>query len=122
MTLSKHDLIEVLTAALSSFREEFDSEITASRILTLLAVSENPGIQQVDVERYVRGLSASAVSRNILDWSDVTTNRKPGPGFLEQRPDPEYRRRNIVYPTAKALHWLEQLSKTVNERLAKKRR
>ena len=121
MTLSKHDLIAVLTTALSSFREEFDSEITASRILTLLAVSENPGIQQVDVERFVRGLSASAVSRNILDWSDVTTNRKPGPGFLEQRPDPEYRRRNIVYPTAKALHWLEQLTKAVNDKALRKR-
>ncbi len=119
MNLTKQELTEILTETLTAFREEFDGDITASRILTLLAVSDHPGMQQIDVADYVKGLSASAISRNLVDWGDHTTARKPGPGFIEQRPDPMYRRRNLVYPTTKALHWLEQLTGRINAKLGK---
>lgn len=117
MQLTQKDLTSILTTALQAFREEIDPDITATRILTLLAVADAPGIQQVDLERALGGAASSTVSRNILDLSSYKRNREPGPDFLEQRPDPMYRKRNLVYPTTKALHWLSALTQRVNRKL-----
>ncbi|WP_445392401.1 hypothetical protein ACUDTL_16955 [Stenotrophomonas pavanii] len=120
MNLTQKELTVILTTALSAFREEIDEDITATRILTLLAVVDEPGIQQVDLEKVVGGLSPSAVSRNVLDLSQIKRNREPGPDFLEQRSDPAYRKRNLIYPTAKALHWLSALADRVGRKMAAK--
>ena len=117
MNLSQKELTAILTTALSAFREEIDEDITTTRILTLLAVVDEPGIQQVDLERVLGGLSPSAVSRNVLDLSSIKRNREPGPDFLEQRPDPAYRKRNLIFPTTKALHWLASLAERVNRKV-----
>lgn len=118
MKIKQNQLIAILSAALKAFREEVDHDITATRIMTLLVVVNEPGIQQVDLERALGGLSPSAVSRNVLDLSSVKRNREPGPDFLEQRPDPMYRKRNLIYPTAKALHWLNTVTERVNRKVA----
>lgn len=118
MQLSQKDLTVILKTALNAFREEIDEDITATRILTLLAVVDEPGIQQVDLERVLGGLASSSVSRNVGDLSSIKRNREPGPDFLEQRPDPAYRRRNLVFPTAKALHWLASLTERVNRKVS----
>ncbi|WP_295842485.1 hypothetical protein [uncultured Xanthomonas sp.] len=117
MQLSQKDLTAILKTALSAFREEIDEDITATRILTLLSVVDEPGIQQVDLERALGGLSPSAVSRNVLDLSSLKRNREPGPDFLDQRPDPAYRKRNLIFPTTKALHWLASLTERVNRKV-----
>lgn len=115
MKLTQKDLTTILTTAMQSFRDEIDPDITATRILTLLVVSDSPGMQQVDLERALNA-SSSTVSRNILDLSAYKRNKEPGPDFLEQRPDPMYRKRNLVYPTTKALHWLAALTQKVNRK------
>ncbi|MDX5515121.1 hypothetical protein [Stenotrophomonas sp. RG-453] len=120
MNLSQKELTVILTTALSAFREEIDEDITATRILTLLTVVDEPGIQQVDLEKALGGLSPSAVSRNVLDLSQIKRNREPGPDFLEQRSDPAYRKRNLIFPTAKALHWLSSLAERVSRKMAAK--
>lgn len=113
MQLSQKHLTAILTTSLRAFREEIDPDITATRILTLLVVADEPGIQQVDLERAL-GAASSTVSRNILDLSVFKRNKTPGPDFLEQRTDPMYRKRNLVFPTSKALHWLSALTQRVN--------
>lgn len=112
--LSQEQVLGVLTSALTAFRE-LDPDITAARILTLLSVVRNPGMQQLDLGQHVKGLSTSAISRNVLDWSNFTSARKPGPDFITQAPDPMFRKRNLLYPTVKGLQWVEQMTKKVAE-------
>jgi DNA-binding MarR family transcriptional regulator len=119
--LTPDELLKVLHTALETFREDFDGDILASKILTLTAVAQNPGLQQVDVGRHVKGATTSSISRNVMDWSELDKNRKPGPEFIQQRPDPDYRRRNVLYLTPKGQHYLDRLTQTVNARLAGKR-
>lgn len=120
MELTQKQLIAILQTALSAFRAEVDEDITATRILTLLAVAEQPGIAQTDLEKALDGLSASAVSRNLLDLSSYKRNKTPGPDFLQQRPDPMYRKRHLVYPTSKAEDWLAALAARVSEAVSSK--
>jgi DNA-binding MarR family transcriptional regulator len=118
--LSKEQLLLILTTALECFRADFNGEITAARINTLLAAAQHPGLQQVDIANFVKGLSTSGISRNVLDWSDLDKNKLPGPDFLTQRPDPEYRRRNLLYVTPKGTQYLDRLTSNINKKLAKR--
>lgn len=118
MQLTKQQLIAILKPALAAFRSEVDEDITATRILTLLEVVSQPGIPQADLERALDGLSASAVSRNLLDLSSYKRNKTPGPDFLQQMPDPMHRKRHLVYPTHKAEQWLTVLTAKVNAAVA----
>jgi DNA-binding MarR family transcriptional regulator len=118
--LSTDELLSVLATALEYFRDT-DDDITAARIGTLIAVAQNPAIQQVDVADFVKGLSTSGISRNVLDWSELDTKRRPGPDFINQRADPEYRRRNLLHLTPKGHLFLERLTVAVNKGLKKRR-
>jgi len=119
--LTKDQLITVLMTALECFRADFDPDITAARINTLLAVSKESGMQQVDVARFVKGLSTSGISRNVMDWSELDTKRRPGPEFVQQRPDPQFRRRNLLFVTPKGSHFLDRLTNHINKALAPKK-
>lgn len=121
MEITQEQLIAILQSALGAFREEFDSDITAARILTLLSIVQHPGMQQRDLTTFVKGLSQSAASRNILDWSDVNSARKAGPGFVEQRTDPMFRKRNLLYPTSKGHEFVKRLTNAVSASLSRKR-
>ena len=120
MEITQEQLIAILQSALGAFREEFDSDITAARILTLLSIVQHPGMQQRDLTTFVKELSIGSV-RNILDWSDVNSARKAGPGFVEQRTDPMFRKRNLLYPTSKGHEFVKRLTNTVSASLGRKR-
>lgn len=117
MQLTDKELITALEAALSIFREEIDPDITAARILTLLATTQHPGCPQAEMERYVKGMSTSGISRNILDWSEVNNKREPGPNFILAKPDPTFRKRHLLYPTDRAWAFLSRVTAAVNKRL-----
>lgn len=116
--LTTDELLKILHLALEQFRGDFDGDILASRILTLTAVAQNPGLNQTEVGNHVKGLTTSTISRNVIDWSELDKNRNPGPDFVQQRPDPEYRRRNVLYLTPKGQHYLDRLTEKVNKKLA----
>lgn len=118
MELNQQQLVAILTAALQQFREEIDPDITASRILTYLTVVKTPGIPQLEIANVLKGMSMSGVSRNVLDVTEKNSYYKPGPGLIVQQPDPEYRKRNLLYPTVKGQHWIEKLTKTVAKKTA----
>jgi len=122
MDITQDQLLQILQTTLGAFREEFDSDISAARILTLLSIVQNPGMQQKDLADHVKGLSQSAASRNILDWSSVNSSRKAGPDFVEQRNDPMYRKRNLLYPTAKGHQFVTRLTANVNAAVKRKQR
>jgi DNA-binding MarR family transcriptional regulator len=114
LELSTEELLAILSSAIEYFRGT-DEDISAARIGTLLAVARNPGLQQVDVADHVCGLSTSGISRNVMDWSELDTKRRPGPEYISQRPDPEYRRRNLLFLTPKGHQYLERLTQKVNK-------
>lgn len=120
MQLTQKQLIAILQSALAAFRSDVDSDISAARILTLLAVADQRVIPHADLERELDGLSASAVSRILLDLSNLKRDRTPGPDLVQQIPDPAYRKRNLVYPTQKAQQWLMSLTDQVNQAIASK--
>lgn len=115
MELSKDDLLAVLTAALSKFREELGPEVTAARLLTLITVVRNPGMYQAELGTYVPGLSQQALSRNALELSDRTPAQTPGPDLIRVEPDAMYRRRNVLNPTTNASKLLTGVANDVNK-------
>lgn len=117
--LTRDDLICVLTTALECFRREVDPEIPAAKILTLLTVAKHSGLQQLDLPNHVSALSPSAASRHVMDWTEVDKNRRPGPAFVDPRPDPMFRRRNLLFITPKGQHFLDRVASSVNSKLAK---
>lgn len=127
MDLTQDQLAAVLQAALTEFRHRFGPGLTAERLLILLAVVKSPGVNQADLaERYVKGMSQAGISRNVLDLTDQASTRDaqgrplPGPGLVEQRPDPAYRKRNVIYPTSKGLALLNSVTDTVNRKVSRK--
>ncbi len=113
--LTKEELTALLTAALTHFRTELGSEVTAARILTLLTVARNPGMNQSDLGMFVKDLSQQGLSRNVLDLSARTANGSAGPDLLKVEPDPAFRRRNVLHPTPNATKLLTALTTAVNK-------
>lgn len=60
----------------------------------LLMLWERPGLTQAEIARIV------AVEQPTMA---NTLNRMERDGWVERRPDPEDRRRTLIYPTAKAM-------------------
>ena len=113
--LTKEELTALLTAALTSFRTELGSDVTAARILTLLTVSRNPGMYQADLGMFVKDLSQQGLSRNVLDLSARASNGQAGPDLVQVEPDQNYRRRNVLYPTPNATKLLTAVTAAVNK-------
>ncbi len=120
--LSREAFLKVLDVVLEEFREEVDPDIIAHKIRVLLVVAQNPGIPQVEVVDHVKGLSQSTASRNVVDWSHLDKNRKAGIEFIEQRQDPEFRRRNQLFLTAKGQQFIDRLVKKANKVLSPPKR
>lgn len=120
MNITQKELVAILQVTLTAFRKEIGEDVTALRILTLLAVVEEPGIPQLDLEKVLGGVASSTVSRNILDLTRIKRNKDRGPDLLEQRIDPMYRKRNTVYPTPKAMELVSDLTAEVNAKVSPK--
>lgn len=120
-SLSKEDVVRVLSVAMDRLRLEIDSEVPAQRVLTLLAVAANPDLPQYEVSKHVQGIAEATVSRNVTDLSALTRTRSPGPGLVEQRADPTHRRRNLLRLTAKGERLIADLTRAVNAALARRR-
>lgn len=113
--LSKEELTSILVTALAAFRAELGSDVTAVRILTLLAISRSPGLPQTELGNYVKDMSQQGLSRNVLDLSARTTAGAKGPDLVSIEPDPAFRRRNILNPTPGAARVLNSITTAVNK-------
>jgi DNA-binding MarR family transcriptional regulator len=100
-----------LDRALRYARAKLSPDITAQRLLILIAVYFHEGLSQRELLNHLELTSITALSRNLADLSALTTRKLPGPGLLEQRVDPLNLRVKRVFLTAKGKrfmqNWLE---------------
>ena len=111
MDLTTKQGVAFLTAALAYVREELDSEAQVQKIMSLLIVHAKPGIKQPEIAEMVGNIAQSSVSRALMDMSHLTQARETGPALIIQRPDPEFRRRNVVETTDRGNTFIDNMVK-----------
>jgi DNA-binding MarR family transcriptional regulator len=106
--------LQALDRALRYARSKLSPDVTAQRLLILLAVYFHEGLSQRELLKHLDGTSITALSRNLADLSVLTTKKQPGPGLLELRVDPLNLRIKRVFLTRKGKRfvqrWLEVTS------------
>ena len=106
----KHSIhyLELLDRALRFARKNLSADITAQRLLILIAVYFHEGLSQRELMNYLEGTSITALSRNLADLSALTTKKVPGPGLLELRTDPLNLRVKRVFLTRKGRSFVKR--------------
>lgn len=97
-----------LDRALRFVRSSISPDITAQRLLILIAVYFHEGLSQRELLRHLESTSITALSRNIADLSSLTTKKTKGPALLEQRVDPMNLRVKKVFLTSKGRKFMER--------------
>lgn len=100
--------LRALDRALRFARAKLSPDITAQRLLILIAVYFNEGLSQRELLKHLESTSITALSRNIADLSNLTTRKLPGPGLLELRADPLNLRVKRVSLTRKGRNFMQQ--------------
>jgi DNA-binding MarR family transcriptional regulator len=97
-----------LDRALRYARAKLSPDITAQRLLILIAVYFHEGLSQRELLDHLELTSITALSRNLADLSALTTKKLPGPGLLEQRVDPLNLRVKRVFLTPKGKRFVQR--------------
>lgn len=106
--------LELLDRALRFARKNLSPDITAQRLLILIAVYFHEGLSQRELVGHLESTSITALSRNLADLSALTTRKLPGPGLLELRTDPLNLRVKRVYLTPRGRRFVRRwLAETV---------
>jgi DNA-binding MarR family transcriptional regulator len=100
--------LRALDRALRYARAKLSPDITAQRLLILIAVYFHEGLSQRELLGHLEQTSITALSRNLADLSNLTTKKLPGPGLLELRTDPLNLRVKRVFLTAKGKRFMKQ--------------
>ena len=102
------ETLRSLDRALRFARARLSPDITAQRLLILIAVYFNQGLSQRELLKHLETTSITALSRNLADLSALTTKKLPGPGLLELRVDPLNLRIKRVFLTRKGKKFVRQ--------------
>lgn len=97
-----------LDRALRFARAKISPDITAQRLLILVAVFFHEGLSQRELLLHLESTSITALSRNLADLSKLTTKKLPGPGLLELRTDPLNLRIKRVFLTKKGKRFMDR--------------
>lgn len=100
--------LQVLDRALRFARAKLSPDITAQRLLILIAVYFHEGLSQRELLSHLDSTSITALSRNLADLSSMTTKKTPGPGLLQLKVDPLNLRVKRVFLTAKGKRFMKQ--------------
>lgn len=100
--------LHALDRALRYARAKLSPDVTAQRLLILIAVYFHEGLSQRELLAYLESTSITALSRNLADLSALTTRKTPGPGLLELRVDPLNLRVKRVFLTAKGRKFVQR--------------
>lgn len=100
--------ILVLDRALRFVRSKLSPDITAQRLLILICVFLNEGLSQRELLSKLDSTSTTALSRNLADLSQLTSQKRPGPDLLELRTDKMNLRLKRVYLTAKGRRFVKR--------------
>jgi DNA-binding MarR family transcriptional regulator len=113
------DYLELLDRALRFARKNLSPDITAQRLLILIAVYFHEGLSQRELLKYLDSTSITALSRNLADLSAMTTRKVPGPGLLELRTDPLNLRIKRVFLTSRGKRFVRRwLAETAGKKAA----
>jgi DNA-binding MarR family transcriptional regulator len=104
-----------LDRALRFARSHLSPDITAQRLLILIAVYFNEGLSQRELLDHLESTSITALSRNLADLSTLTTKKLPGPGLLELRIEPMNLRLRRVFLTRKGHRFMRQWLRATQE-------
>lgn len=97
-----------LDRALRYARAKLSPDITAQRLLILIAVYFHEGLSQRELLTHLESTSITALSRNLADLSALTTRKTPGPGLLELRVDPLNLRVKRIFLTSKGRRFMRE--------------
>jgi DNA-binding MarR family transcriptional regulator len=100
--------LRVLDRALRFARAKLSPDITAQRLLILIAVYFHEGLSQRELLQHLESTSITALSRNLADLSGLTSRKMSGPDLLELRTDPLNLRVKRVYLTPKGKRMMKQ--------------
>ncbi len=100
--------VQMLDRALRFARARLSPDITAQRLLILIAVYFHEGLSQRELLSHLDSTSITALSRNLADLSALTTKKSPGPGLLSFQVDPLNLRVKRVFLTAKGRRFMKQ--------------
>ncbi len=114
------DNLDLLDSALRFARRKLSPDITAQRLLILIAVYRHEGASQRELLKQLDSTSITALSRNIADLSALTSRKTPGPGLLELRLDPMNLRVKRVFLTKKGKSFVNQWLREIARRGARR--
>ncbi|MGB5256225.1 MAG: hypothetical protein WBN07_16515 [Woeseiaceae bacterium] len=100
--------MQQLDRALRFARRKISPDITAQRLLILIAVYFHEGLSQRELLSYLDSTSITALSRNLADLSSLTSKKTVGPGLLRMKADPLNLRIKRVHLTAKGRKFMKQ--------------
>ena len=100
--------LQALDRALRYARVKLSPDVTAQRLLILVAVYFHEGLSQRELLQHLESTSITALSRNLADLSALTTRKEPGPGLLELRVDPLNLRVKRVFLTRKGKRFMQR--------------
>ena len=113
------DHLELLDRALRFARKNLSPDITAQRLLILIAVYFHEGLSQRELLNHLDSTSITALSRNLTDLSAMTTRKVPGPGLLELRTDRLNLRIKRVFLTTRGKRFVRRwLAETAGKKTA----
>jgi DNA-binding MarR family transcriptional regulator len=101
-------MLDFLDSGLRFARAKLNGDVTAQRLLILIAVSRHEGLSQSELLRWLDSTSITALSRNLADLSALNTRKLPGPGLLELRSDPMNLRVKRIFLTRRGKNFIRQ--------------
>lgn len=107
-------ILKILDRALRFPRAKLSPDITAQRLLILIAVYLHEGLSQRELLDHLESTSITALSRNLADLSGRTSRKMPGPDLLELRVDPLNLRVKRVFLTSKGRKLMKQWAAVSN--------
>jgi DNA-binding MarR family transcriptional regulator len=98
--MNQKDTALLLIDVLQEVREKVDPEMQLQTLVALLTTAAEPGITMKDLSQ-LRGISQSAMSRNVDTLGQGFQRDGKGLGLLIAREDPTERRRKVLQLTPK---------------------
>ena len=108
--------LQQLDRALRYARAHLSADITAQRLLILIAVYFHEGLSQRELLGHLDSTSITALSRNLADLSTLTTKKTVGPGLLKLTVDPLNLRVKRVSLTPKGRRFMKRWSAVATKR------
>lgn len=114
MSTSAQTNLKRFDDALQILRKAIGTEANISRLLVLLGVQRERGIEQSKLGEQL-DFPVSTLSRIIIDLSGVNRRREPGPDLIRSYQDPMWRRRNLLELTARGEALMQQVAKALED-------